>query len=307
MRERDRGSVIEKFLQVVARDPNFSIGPAPAPISAVVRRWSRYVTRREIIKSVAPRMYAWLDESHDRWIRSGLRPHLGLCAPGRFPRDVAEAWGLERPPSPGACLRAFLAPDPRYPAVQTSGIDPIAWASFRLYCCGYGAYDQARDLGLVRDTRQVRAWLIEVVKSLMARPDFACWALNPHPSTMPEPLGEGWYSRNRDWIYGQLAIRQPYVQNDPRVINHSHKAKTWPEPAALLGTPVWTPPPYKPPPRRRRRRAWDVKRPLWAEAGVSLDTPEAALQRRKQRGSRRRAKSSKGRATARSTQTKCKS
>lgn len=242
----DYQSPVDIWLRYVSGDPKFTVSKRKAVRrpTAILSGWSHNNLRRvrERILAIAPRMHQWFERSHYRWIESGFRPELGLRSPANWPRDVALAWGLNQPPAPGCCRRAFLSPSARFGATRCpEGASDLDWVIFRLYCWGYNAYDMAHDLGHGRDCSFVRAALVRVVRALMQRPDYACWALNPHPSTLPEPLGHGWYRRNHDWIYGQVAIRQPYLADDFRVRQSSYKPMRWPTPRSLALLPPGAP------------------------------------------------------------------
>lgn len=258
---------------------------------AILEGWSRLAAVRKYVEACAPNLYAMLGRTHLRWAKGRFNPHLGLWCRGKWLQNVEDAWGLDDAPGPGACRRAFLQPDARWPMMKRPReIEPAAWASFKLFCWGYTAYEQAGDMGRLRDTTQIQAWHIACIKALMERPDFACWAMNIHPDVLPEPLSEGWYDRYQDWIYGQVAVRQPYLAADPRVRNHGYKVMSWPTPGALIGVKAWTRKRVRGPRVTLAVRAYEASPDLWGDVKAHKAKAEAQRERMKSRIRRLRAK-----------------
>lgn len=289
-------SPFDVWLRLVTGDPEFTVAKrrTKRKPSVIFQGWSHWDFKRvrERILAAAPRMHAWLERSHKRWIESDYRPELGLESPEHWPREVALAWGLNRPPAPGCCRRAFLSPTARFGATRCpEGASDLDWVIFRFYCWGYNAYDMARDLGHRRDCTFIRAALVRVVRALMQRPDYACWALNPHPSILPEPLSHGWYARHHDWIFGQVAIRQPYLAGSDQNRQLRFKATYWPTPRSLNRHPIgvpWAPPKYDTPafPRPLTKR---LDRAMQVHPTLNRAERELAESRRKRSCERARA------------------
>ena len=225
-------------------------------------RWPVFPARRKFLREQAPRLYAWAEKVHKRWVAKGHRAHLSLKAHKRWPRQVQLAWGLLDPPSPFAALRGLMRPLDHYKGMDMPlGCTRLEWACWRLWVWGAGVDDIVNAGGCFvspstgeveltnsrkanwtinqgLDVRAVVTAIAHVVTLLMQRLDIMAWALNPDPKTMPEGrLTTGWYDRNEFWLRGQVAIGMAYTPGDPRRRNYALKERTWPTDQQQLHPP----------------------------------------------------------------------
>lgn len=276
----ERVPVLERYLRFVTGDANLVLGTNSSvrELTMLISRWSNPMSRtaRGKILAAAPKMYGWLERCHLRFVKSYFAPHYGLSAPEKWPKSVAFSWGLEIPPSPGACVAGFVSPKVRVGSMREVGtaLDDLDADILRLWLGGYNAYEMASDLGHGRDCGFITTAMSRAVLAIMERPDYICWALHPDPSTLPEPLSAGWYERNRDWYMGQLAIGRPYIYGEQRALASGAKNTRWPTPGQLAKLDrgeVWQPPVYRRPPLRPAQRG------VWTDpnliASLGLDYP----------------------------------